>query len=67
MTDKQKSELAKEYIFNVLNHPAALELIKQLKEYHSYTYRHCINVATESLFLGVTLGLDKGELMALAF
>ena len=59
------NELAEELLDNVLNNENVLLYLVDIKSMDNYTYSHCVNVAIISIILGISLNLNKSDLINL--
>lgn len=58
-------ELAEELLNTVLNNRNILLYLVDIKSMDNYTYSHCVNVAIISIIIGISLKLNKSDLIDL--
>lgn len=62
---KNINEIAEELLENVLSNKNVLLSLVDIKSMDNYTYSHCVNVAVISIILGISLNLNKENLIHL--
>lgn len=62
---KSINEISEELLENVLNNKNILLSLVDIKSMDNYTYSHCVNVAVISIIIGISLNLNKENLIHL--
>lgn len=62
---KSINEIAEELLENVLSNKNVLLFLVDIKNMDNYTYSHCVNVAVISIIIGISLNLNKENLIHL--
>ena len=67
LTPKQQKDAINSFILKAMGNPFVIEHLSILKQYDIYTFIHSINVASESILIGLEYGFNDKQLLDLTY